>query len=218
MIAYAASEANPRSHAALLRAGWRTLLSPVRPAKLQPRGLQYALDNGAWSAFSIGLPWDGDKYRKALRSLGADADWVVLPDIVSGGMASLELSMGWVQEALDYSQRVLLPVQDGMDAKSVEGLLGNRVGVFVGGSTPFKEGTMAMWGQMAHRCGAWCHIGRVNTARRIRLCAAAGADSFDGSSVTRYAVTLPELDVARWQRDLFAPGTLMTEDDMEEFQ
>ena len=45
--------------------------------------------------------------------------------------------------------------------------------------------------------------GRVNTQRRIRLCAAAGADSFDGTSASRYAVTLPGLDSARRQPDLF---------------
>lgn len=50
---------------------------------------------------------------------------------------------------------------------------------------------------------AWCHVARVNTARRIAACAAVGATSFDGTSATRYAKTLPLLDAAKRQRSLF---------------
>ena len=39
------------------------------------------------------------------------------------------------------------------------------------------------------------HVGRVNTARRIRLCAEAGVNSFDGTSATMYACTLSVGDV-----------------------
>jgi hypothetical protein len=49
------------------------------------------------------------------------------------------------------------------------------------------------------------HVGRVNTARRIRLCAEAGADSFDGTSVTMFSCTLPLLESARRQPSLLAP-------------
>jgi hypothetical protein len=38
--------------------------------------------------------------------------------------------------------------------------------------------------------------------RRIALCAAAGADSFDGSAPSRYAVEFAKLDLARRQGDL----------------
>jgi len=54
------------------------------------------------------------------------------------------------------------------------------------------------------------HVGRVNTARRIRLCAEAGADSFDGTSVSRYAQTLPLLESARQQPSLLAPYRALT--------
>lgn len=37
-----------------------------------------------------------------------------------------------------------------------------------------------------------------------RQCVAAGADSFDGSSASRFATTLPLLDAARRQPDLLA--------------
>lgn len=60
------------------------------------------------------------------------------------------------------------------------------------------------WGALARDTGCYLHVARVNTVRRVRLCDAAGADSFDGSSVTRFACNLPRLDFARRGRDLFA--------------
>lgn len=202
MIAYASRTTNARSLAAIRAAGWRVIISPA--TRLTHQGVRYALDNGAWSAFASGTPWDAAAFRAALRLVGPRADWVALPDIVEGGQASFELSMAWIQEVLDYTQVALLPVQDGMGQELVRRILGSRVGVFVGGSTAFKEQTMAMWAAMARASGAWCHVGRVNSRRRVCLCAAAGVDSFDGSSVSRYASTLPLLDDARRQPDLFA--------------
>jgi hypothetical protein len=42
------------------------------------------------------------------------------------------------------------------------------------------------WGSLARRRHGHLHVGRVNSACRIRICAASGADSFDGSDVSRY--------------------------------
>jgi hypothetical protein len=69
----------------------------------------------------------------------------------------------------------------------------------------WKEATMALWGQVARSAGASMHVGRVNSARRIALCVAAGADSFDGSGASRFAVELSNLDSAMRQGDIFAP-------------
>jgi hypothetical protein len=74
-----------------------------------------------------------------------------------------------------------------------------RIGIFVGGSTAWKIESLILWGRFAAIFGCYLHVGRVNTARRIRLCALAGADSFDGSSASRFATTLPLLEAARRQ-------------------
>jgi hypothetical protein len=55
-------------------------------------GFLYALDNGAWSAYQQKREFDFVGFERSLRVLGAGADWVVLPDIVAGGSASLSLS------------------------------------------------------------------------------------------------------------------------------
>jgi hypothetical protein len=74
--------------------------------------------------------------------------------------------------------------------------IGPRVGIFVGGTTEWKLETLASWGALANSSGSWCHVGRVNTARRIRACIAAGALSFDGTSVAKFPSTLELLDRA----------------------
>lgn len=61
---------------------------------------------------------------------------------------------------------------------------------------------MAMWADLARSKGAWCHIGRVNSVRRIRKCALAGASSFDGTSASRFVVELRKLDDASRQQHL----------------
>lgn len=77
--------------------------------------------------------------------------------------------------------------------------IGPDVGVFVGGSTDWKLATLYDWAALAQSRGAWCHVGRVNSVRRIRLCHLAGVDSFDGTSASRYSVELPKLERARRQ-------------------
>ena len=197
MIAYASRTGTRRNLAALRGAGWRLLVSAA--GQLRPEGFPYALDNGAWSAFTQGRPFDEPAFIRALVKLGAAADWTVIPDVVAGGHASLDLSLRWMRRVLDESPRGLIAVQDGIGVEDVRGFLGDRVGIFVGGSTAWKLSTLAQWGQLGRETGAWCHVGRVNSAKRIAHCAGVGATSFDGTSVSRFAVTLAPLDKARRQ-------------------
>jgi hypothetical protein len=162
-------------------------------------GFPYALDNGAWTAFQRGEAFDVGAFETLLASHGDGADWVVAPDIVGGGLASLDLSLSWLARCTSTCTSVLIAVQDGMVPSDVAGIVGGSVGVFVGGSTEWKLAMMATWGAFARDAGVWCHVGRVNSRRRIFQCLAAGATSFDGTSASRYAVALPNLDGARKQ-------------------
>ncbi len=203
MIGYASRTGTRRNLDALRNAGWRLLISAR--GVLRDEGMPHALDNGAWTAFQNEEPFDVDSFKRAVDMFGETADWVVIPDIVAGGVASLDFSLPWIDRLGDCN-RLLLAVQDGMTTDMIRPLLSDRIGIFVGGSTDWKLATAIEWGQLAHEVGCYMHVGRVNTARRIRLCAAAGADSFDGTSATMFSETLPMLDWARKARDLFAPA------------
>lgn len=202
MIGYAGVTNGERNLAAMERFGWRLLFTPFSTSKPSPR-FRYCLDNGAWRAFSQGTPFDEAAFLSTLRKIGAGADFTVIPDVVAGGMASLDFSRKWMRRCLDECERGLLPVQNGMEVADVADLIGPRVGIFVGGDTAWKLATMGQWAQLARDRGAWVHVGRVNTVRRIKRCAAAGVDSFDGTSPTKFSVTTPKLSHARDQADLF---------------
>jgi len=168
-------------------------------------GFPYALDNGAWSAYTHGRPFSETRFAALLTALGDRCDWAVLPDEVAGGARSLDLSLRWMRRVLDAAPMALLAVQDGMSVEDVRPWIGPRVGIFVGGSTPWKLKTMRQWCALAGDADAWSHVARVNSAVRIARCTEAGARSFDGTSASRYAVTLPGLDRARKQLSLLSP-------------
>jgi len=132
-------------------------------------------------------------FRRALERWGEGADWVVLPDIVGGGLASLDMSREWRDEVSAAGRPVLLAVQDGMEPHHIRDELGPNVGIFVGGTTDWKERTISTWGTLARAVGCYLHIGRVNTIRRTQLAVDAGADSIDGTTVSKYAVTAEKM-------------------------
>lgn len=205
MICYASRTGKGRNLDALRAARWRLLVS--RAGRWRTEGFPYALDNGAWHDHQHGTAFDEAKFDELLDRFGAGADWVVLPDIVAGGLASLELSVRWLNRCLSACPLALLAVQDGMVEADLAPLVGPNVGIFLGGSTAWKLATMHAWGRFCAKRGVYYHVGRVNTVRRIWMAAGAGADSVDGSSASRYSLNLPRLDNALRQPDLLrAPG------------
>jgi len=204
MICYASRTGTRRNLAALRKAGWRLVVS--RTGSWRTEGFAYGIDNGAWSDFRSGRDFDDARFEALVDRLGREADWVVAPDIVEGGLDSLRLSLVWLAPLLVRTRLVLIPVQDGMEPDDlVKIVMPGRIGIFLGGSTKWKLDRMVEWGKWCAEQGVYYHVGRVNTARRFRLAHIAGADSVDGSSASRYSVTLPMLDHAGRQWDMWAP-------------
>jgi hypothetical protein len=201
--AYAAHTGTKRNLAALHGAGWGLLLSPGKPC--DPR-FKYALDNGAFGAWQQGKPFNVPAFERHVSRHGSGAEFVVAPDIVAGGAASLAFTMEWLPRLQGVGKRRLIAVQDGMTEEHVRPHLCETVGIFVGGTTEWKLQTLPLWGRVARQTGAYLHVGRVNTVRRIRLCHEAGAHSIDGTSATRFSCTLPMLDAAVRQSSLFLAG------------
>lgn len=201
MTPYASRTGTKRNLAALRAAGWGLFVSAA--GVWRDEGFQeVAGDNGAWTDHQKGLPFDEERFSRFVAWFGDRPRLLILPDIVMGGAASLSLSLKWIPTLQSHPAKLLIAVQNGMEAGDIAPHLSPRVGVAVGGDTPWKVATTPLWAALARDHGAHCHVLRVNTERRIRVCAAAGVDSFDGSSASRYAVTLPPLDLARRQMDL----------------
>ena len=210
MMPYASWTGTRRTLRALQSHGWRLLMSPDtlnrvkgKRAPRWPDGSPagYALDNGAYGAFLRGSGFDDDAFLWAVESIGERADFVVIPDTVADRDATLSQADSWFDRLSGL--RLMLAVQDGMHISDIEPWFDRGVGVFVGGSTTWKLRTMNSWCKAAKSAGTKSHIGRVNTVKRIRMCQYAGADSFDGTSVTRYSCNIHRLDSALRQGCLF---------------
>jgi len=201
MIAYASRTGTRRNLDALRKAGWRLMVSAR--GVLRTEGFRYALDNGAWTAFQRDEPFDVAAFERAVAMLGDGADFIVLPDIVAGGLDSLTMSVRWWRRLRTLpgggKAPLLVAVQDGMQPHDLRCLVGPHLGIFVGGSTAWKLRTLHRWGEFGRAKGAYVHVGRVNTVKRVNLCGFAGVSSFDGSGPSRFADELARLDNARRQ-------------------
>lgn len=205
MMPYASRTGTRRNLDALRSRGWGLLVSRTGAWRTEGFG-NIVGDNGAWADFQADRTFDGDAFDRFLDWITPHAPrWIVLPDIVAGGARSLELSLRWSNRCRAATDLVLIAVQDGLETTDLAPFVGPSVGIFLGGSTAWKLANMHAWGEFSaeHRCHY--HVARVNTARRMRMAAASGADSIDGSSASRFAVTLPKLNLWRSQPDLFAP-------------
>lgn len=104
----------------------------------------------------------------------------ITPDIVAGGMLSLEFSVGW-RDRLPDSMRWYLAVQDGMTPRDVEPVIGRFAGIFLGGTDAFKR-TVRTWRELTARHNIPLHWGRCGTARKLREAIDVGVDSVDSTT------------------------------------
>jgi hypothetical protein len=143
---------------------------------------RWGFDNGAFPAFCAGLPFPEEAFLSRLevaRQANVDPWLAVVPDIVAGGMRSLEFSTAW-RVRLREPWPWYLAVQDGMTFEAVEDVLHLFSGIFLGGTDRFKL-TAYSWCQFAHRHHKRFHYGRAGTLRKLRHAYQIGADSLDSS-------------------------------------
>ena len=161
------------------------ILSSPSYFRLPPKDMDYILDNGAFIAWKNENMWDEDMFYKIVDRLineKIDPFFVVIPDIVCGGINSLEHSNKHINK-LPKTWKKYLPVQDGMKPEDID--LNGISGLFVGGSVKWKWRTAKTWCDYAHENEIKCHIGRVGTIKDYIKADSCGADSVDGSGPSR---------------------------------
>ena len=149
-----------------------------------PLRLPWFLDNGAFGDWRRGREFDARKYLVDLGKLARHPvpAFIVAPDVVAGGEASMALSLSWLDRIEAASPAaVYLAVQDGMTEALVAANVARFSGLFVGGTTGWKVATGGDWVAMAHALGKPCHIGRVGVPDRVRWAKRVRADSIDSS-------------------------------------
>lgn len=136
------------------RIGW--LLSPGG-WRTPHRWMPYALDNGAFPAWTNGKPWDEAAFLEMADREATLASWQV-----------------WAPRLREHGWPLAFAVQDGMTPEDVPG---DADVIFVGGTTEWKWRTVLIWCQHFPRV----HVGRVNSYRLLWSSHDAGAESCDGT-------------------------------------
>lgn len=142
--------------------------------------LPYALDNGAFPAWTKGLPFDTAAWLGMIQwatEQSIQPQWVLVPDVVTNKTKTIESWHHYVpilRAYYDSDMPLAFAVQDGMEPRDVPKGAGV---VFIGGSTDFKWRTLETWCRYFPRV----HVGRVNSLKGLVACSNAGAESCDGT-------------------------------------
>jgi hypothetical protein len=190
MKIYTANPDNERKYEICRQHGLGIMLSPRYKMSLSPKLREFpvAVDNGAWRAFASGKLWDEYAFLKLVSRVIDDLDmmpdFIILPDIVGGGLRSMFRSLRFV-ERLEGPVPLALAVQDGLEPNHVAGHAEKFGYIFVGGTEEWKWATAKQWVEFAHAKGLKCHIGRAGTPEKLELARELGADSVDSSSIVR---------------------------------
>ncbi len=148
----------------------------------------YGLDNGAYIDYNKGTEFNGDLFKVMCKDLGNGSDWIAIPDVVGDSVATLKQARYWFNELekLDLDTNLLIVWQDGMTRSDLLPYIKDGYGVFVGGTTEGKLSAIPMVSSLCLEYGVWCHVGRVNTMRRVQYCKAHKVKSVDGSGFSRF--------------------------------
>lgn len=156
------------------------LLTPLTRYRPQQPEQRYAIDNGAFSNF------DSDSFNSLLERERPRRDlcrFVAVPDVVGSARRTLEVFEHWKQHLTDWP--LALVCQDGQENLPIPWT--EIAVVFIGGTTNWKMSEHAAACIKAARAiGKWVHVGRVNSPGRYEYFDKLGADSIDGTGLSRY--------------------------------
>jgi len=140
-------------------------------------GVPYGLDNGCFKRFNE-KTWN----RLLIEAEENMPKFVCLPDIVGDAVRTLDLFKSFESRTTGLPRALVL--QDGIGNHRIE--WDKLSAVFVGGSDNFKISSEAINAcKTAKMLGKWVHVGRVNTAERVKNWIGL-ADSIDGSGISQY--------------------------------
>jgi hypothetical protein len=140
-------------------------------------GIPYGLDNGCFGTF------DRKEWDRLLEQAEIDSPvFACLPDIVGDAQRTVELFTYFKYHTNGIPRALVL--QDGIEHATIP--WDDLSAVFIGGTDAFKISQIAIRAAKAAKMlGKWVHVGRVNTAKRVRNWVGI-ADSIDGSGISRY--------------------------------
>jgi len=155
------------------------------------REVPCCLDNGAFTAWRLGYPFQEDLFKFTMEKcydLRIKLNFIVCPDMVAGGIRSLDFSMKWATGPFLTAHRLALVVQDGMGPVDLtEDILSHFTHIFIGGTVGWKWDTAEEWATFAKEKGKKLHIGQAGKKEAREKAERIGADSIDSTSLIRNA-------------------------------
>lgn len=173
------------------------LLTPLTRYNPQKPQSMFAIDNGAFSNFSPVGFLSLLKREQPRRGL---CRFLAVPDVVGSARRTLEVFDHWAPALQEWP--LALVAQDGQEHHAISW---DRIAaIFIGGSTDWKMGMHAAGCiKAAKAMGKWCHVGRVNTPGRFEYFEQLGADSIDGTGLSRYSWMREDIARNRQEPTLF---------------
>jgi hypothetical protein len=175
------------------------LLTPLTRYRPQRPDESFAIDNGAFSGFDrAGFERLLERHKDRQHL----CRFVALPDVVASARRTLEAFEYWLERVPGW--RRALVAQDGLEYLPIP--WDQIDAIFIGGSTEWKLGKHAADVIRAAKiCGKWVHVGRVNTPGRFEYFDGLGADSIDGTGLSRYSWMRERIYRAEHEPTLFEP-------------
>jgi hypothetical protein len=174
------------------------LLTPLTRYRLRDPEKPWAIDNGFFAQTEIGALMsllDREAHHKE------NCLFVTAPDVVGSARRTLEVFEHWKNRLAGW--KLALVCQDGQEHLPIP--WGGIDAVFIGGNTSFKCGDFAVHIiKAAKALGKWVHVGRVNHGERFSHFEKLGADSIDGTGISRFSHMREAVANRHQQQDFFA--------------
>ena len=138
----------------------------------------FAADNGC---FVQSEKYSDEGYLAWLDKLDRESClFAAAPDVVGDAEKTRDRSYPMLPKIRDLGFKAAFVIQDGETPDQIR--WDELDAIFIGGSTEWKLGPIAAdIASEAKKRGKWVHMGRVNSFKRMRLAAAIGCDSVDGT-------------------------------------
>lgn len=157
------------------------LLTPLTRYRLREALRKWAIDNGGFKDLDIPGLFSLLKREEHHRE---NCLFVAVPDIVGSAQRTLELFEHFAPQMAGWP--LALVCQDGQEHLPIP--WDKIEAVFIGGSTNWKLSRhVEAIVKTAKVLGKWVHAGRVNTPDRWHWFEQIGADSGDGTGLSRYS-------------------------------
>lgn len=148
-------------------------------------GRKWAADNDCFQRLDVEAYWQ--MITRVSRADRSNLLWVAVPDVVGNAQETINRWYEWYPQLDHLGLPAAFVGQDGIGSIADQIPWHEMTALFIGGSTAWKLSQEAEdLAREAKARGKWLHMGRVNSAKRIRHALEIDCDSIDGKSFSAW--------------------------------